>query len=497
MFITAGLAWLAVWVLRGQEFEGVLGGWAPVSLTASPLILASFTPGAAVVIAWVSLHGLRLLQQQHEATDAERLLDVFVIVGLVLAAFANSATALLVGLGLVDGVSFVAALLAPNKSRTAALHLLLNGASLVLLTAVFALHVGQGNTAPSGSAYFPLMRVGDYLQPFADAVLLLRCATAPLMAPSQENSPHWQASACATLLLMAHLPGLGLGVHAAWLLTVLVFSGLLASALACVNDSPSRALPILNMAAFYGAAASIATAQSSAIAAAAIAWLLGYPLLQASLNQPAPFNRAAQAARLMGAAAWVGLPLTVGFVGQAGIVVALGWPSVLAWAVGLALLAATALRIALAPMPVQLALGLEMNTPRWSGWRTAEFAPLAVLMAGVLAFGLFPQLLGATGLNQPVARNGWLGWAAWLLAVVAGVALWWFEDRWQPRIEAWRSTIENALSLKWLRDLWGGTTERVAQPFRLIFPFLESDGALLWAIILVLLGVLVTRPGGP
>ncbi|NJM42622.1 MAG: hypothetical protein HC853_18715 [Anaerolineae bacterium] len=411
--------------------------------------------------------------------------------------FANSATALLVGLGLVDGVTMVAALLSPNKSRTAALRALLNGASLVLLIALFALQAGQG------SAYFPLMRVGDYLQPFADVALFLRCATGALAAPSQETSPHWQASACATLLLMAHLPNLGLGAHAVWLLALLVLSALLAAALACLNESANRALPVLNTAAFYAAATGIASAQPSAIAAAGVAWLLGYPLLQSSLSRPAPFNRAAQAARLVGAAAWAGLPLTVGFVGQAGVVATLaglggwGWLAVLGWVIGLALLVGTALRIALAPMPMQLALNLEMKTTG-RRWRDAlNCVPLAVLMLMVLMFGLFPQLLGATGLNQPVARNGVLGWAAWLLAVLAGVALWWFEERWQPRLEPWRSTLENALSLKWLRELWAGATERLAQPFRVIFPFLESDGALLWAIILVLLVVLVTRPGGP
>ena len=510
ILMAAGLAWLATWVLRGQVFEGVLGGWSPVSLTASPLILASFTPGAAVVIAWVSVHGLRLLQRgdapdtaNDTVNDAEHLLEVFVITGLALAAFANSATALLVGLGLVDGLSFVAALLARDKSRTVALHLLLNGASLVLLTAVFALHLGQGNTAPSGSAYFPLMRIGDYLQPFADAVLFLRCATAPLLSPSQENSPHWRASSCATLLLMAHLPALGLGAHSTWLLAVLVFSGLLAAGLACINESHSRALPILNIAAFYGAAASAASGQASAIAAAGVAWLLGYPLLQSSLNQPAPFNRTAQVARLFGAAAWVGLPLTVGFVGQAGIAAVLaergglGWLALVGWVIGLALFAAATLRIALAPMPMQLALGLDVNTARWNWRSAATFAPLLVLMGMIVGFGLLPQLLGATGLNQPVARNGLAGWVTWLLAVVAGVAVWWYEERWQLRLGAWRNTIEKAINLNWLREIWSGATERLARPFRLIFPFLESDGALLWAIILVLLVALVTRPGGP
>jgi hypothetical protein len=508
--IAAGLAWLAAWVLRGQDFEGVIGGWTPVSLTASPIILASFTPGAALIIAWAGLFALRLLRQQDEAVQGfgygghdERLLDALMLAGLVFAAFANSATALLLGLGLVDGVSFVAALLSPARSRTVALRLLLNGASLVLLTAMFALHLSQGNLAPSGSAYFPLMHIGSYLQPFADTSLFLRCAVAPLTTPSHESSPHWQASSCATLLLMAHLPGLGLGAPAAWLIALIVFSGALAAGLACLADSPSRALPMLNLAAFYGAAASIATGQSSAIAAAGMAWLLGHPLLQTSLNQPAPFHRMAQAARLAGAAAWAGLPLVVGFVGQAGIVATLaqqgvlGWLGLVGWVIGLALLAATALRIALAPMPTQLAFGLEMNPSGWN-WRTAlAFAPLLVLMASLLIFGLFPQLLGATGLNQPVARNGVLGWVSWLLAVVAGVAVWWYEDRWQPRLEPWRNTLENALSLKWLRDVWSGAMDRLAQPFRILFPFLESDGVLLWAIILVLLAVLVTRPGGP
>ena len=118
-------------------------------------------------------------------------------------------------------------------------------------------------------------------------------------------------------------------------------------------------------------------------------------------------------------------------------------------------------------------------------------------MGMIVGFGLLPQLLGATGLNQPVARNGLAGWVTWLLAVVAGVAVWWYEERWQLRLGAWRNTIEKAINLNWLREIWSGATERLARPFRLIFPFLESDGALLWAIILVLLVVLVTRPGGP
>ena len=502
LLVAAVIAWLAAWVLRGQAFEGVLGGWTPVSLTASPLILATFVPGAAVLVAWVGLQVLRALRQD-ELSDAERLLDAFVIAGLALAAFANSATALLVGLGVVDGVSFVAMLLSGAKSRTAALQLLLNSASLVLLTAVFALHMSQGNAAPSGSAYFPLMRVGDYLQPFVDAALFLRCALLPLAAPSQDNGQSVQASGCATLLLMAHLPALGLGAHAAWFVALIILSWLFAAARACANDNLNKALPILNAAAFYGACASAITAQPAAIAAAAIAWLLGYPLLQISLNQPAPFNRVAQGARLMGAAAWVGLPLTVGFVGQAGIATALagqgfvGWLCVVGWVIGLALFAATALRIALAPMPTQLTLGLEVKRPSWSWQRAATFAPLVGLMLSVVLFGLLPQLLGATGLNQPVARNGLLGWSTWLLAVIAGVTAWWFESRWQPRIEAWRGTIEQALSLGWLREVWSGATERLAKPFRAILPFLESDGALLWAIIVVLLVVLVTRPGGP
>ena len=54
-----------------------------------------------------------------------------------------------------------------------------------------------------------------------------------------------------------------------------------------------------------------------------------------------------------------------------------------------------------------------------------------------------------------------------------------------------------ALSLDWLVSLFAGAIRRLRAPFTPIFDILEGDGALVWAAIIALLAILVSRPGGP
>jgi hypothetical protein len=45
--------------------------------------------------------------------------------------------------------------------------------------------------------------------------------------------------------------------------------------------------------------------------------------------------------------------------------------------------------------------------------------------------------------------------------------------------------------------LFVGAAGRIRAPFTVVFDILESDGALVWAAIVALLAILVSRPGGP
>ena len=501
--IAALIVFAAAWVLRLESFETLIGGWSPVSVTAAPLVLSNFPPNAAILIAWTGASLIRQWRQgPAELPNAgPSLFQALMLTALVLVAFANSLTVLVIGLGLVDGFTFLSVILAKRRTRLAALQLLMHGLSLVVLIGVLALHATEGN-----SLYFPLTRIASYLVPFLDVALFLRCGFFPLSSPADKASlSQWQASACATLMLAAHLPGLGAGFRDTWFVTLATISLFSASALALLSTDSRTSTSLASIAAFFLAAVGLIVQQPATIAAAAVAWLLGSELLQSRGNSRDPVStRMALYLRVAGAAVLIGLPLTVGFVGWAGVPSQLverglgGIVLLLIWAISLAMLTATVLRVAFLNTA---ALHMSFDGPsRYMNRYIApivQLAPMLILALMAVLFGVVPQLLGAAGLAQPVLRNSILDWAIWLVALAAGGIAWWFQTRWQDWADVLRQSADDVLNLRWLHELWAGAIQRLARPLRLVFPFLESDGVLLWAIIIILLFVLVNRPGGP
>ncbi len=96
-----------------------------------------------------------------------------------------------------------------------------------------------------------------------------------------------------------------------------------------------------------------------------------------------------------------------------------------------------------------------------------------------------------------LGRHGITGWAGWGIAIAAGALLWRLEPRWRPMLHPIGHRAAGILELGWLYDLLGGAAARLRSPFGRVFGLLESDGSLLWAIIVALLLVLISRPGGP
>ena len=118
---------------------------------------------------------------------------------------------------------------------------------------------------------------------------------------------------------------------------------------------------------------------------------------------------------------------------------------------------------------------------------------LGVVVAALTIIGMGLML----GIGDAVTRNGLLGWLAWLLSLVGAAALWRFRPLWRRIVALPRATLASALSFDWLSELAYGAVARLQAPLPRVFSVLESDGALVWAMIIVLLLVLISRPGGP
>jgi len=116
----------------------------------------------------------------------------------------------------------------------------------------------------------------------------------------------------------------------------------------------------------------------------------------------------------------------------------------------------------------------------------ANVAALAIIFIGL-----------TVGLGDAFARNGFMGWVTLFLILVGAFALWRYEARWLTVIERSSSTLVRVARLNWLNELVEAAAERIRRPLPRVFTLLESDSALLLAVIIALLVVLVSRPGGP
>ncbi|MCS6846800.1 MAG: hypothetical protein RMN52_03680 [Anaerolineae bacterium] len=502
----AGVALIAAWLLRGQPaWEAIVGNWSPISFTGLPLVLAGFAPSAGILIAWITLYFLDSLKPPDTAlSERHPTASALIIPSLSLVAFANNLVTLLVGLGLTDLLTAYLALRRQDGERNALIRLTLNGFSVALLTLVVAMHAAGGN-----SLHLPLARLDPSTAPALALAIAMRLNFAPFRtSPSAWGDLRMAAGAVGGLLVLARLPALGVTRLPEWFYALALVSALLTLAIAILEAEHrgDSLAPAVATAGAYLAGASAVLAMPGVTAAATIAWLVGAALIgQPGMDdEPLLIERVRLVSRTAGALCLIGLPLTVGFVGQAGVVATWtergvsGWLFALAWVVALALLIYVLLRIILdstaghAQQARLIPSGDRVDLPfvREVVGRLAALAP-------VLIFGVAPALLTAGSFTDALVRNGIAGWLGWIIAVAAGALLWWLEPRWRPAVHRIRGHAVGVLDLGWFYSLLGGAVARLRSPFSRAFTLLEGDGALLWAIIVALLIVLISRPGGP
>jgi hypothetical protein len=281
---------------------------------------------------------------------------------------------------------------------------------------------------------------------------------------------------------------------ASWLPSLAMVSFAVGGVLAWTRRRSRELVPLVGMAAAGGILWGAALAGEQAplvLVGGGASWTLGLSLIY--LDRCLGKSYVWRIGSILGGLALLGGPLTLSMVVSSLLVVGslLSTTEMLVYVVGQGLLTAALAGQLLKPVP---------------GAGGARVLDLAVRAAGVAVLAL-PILLGGVqpslllrGLQVPslvefAVGRGALGWALWLVAVGAGLALFWLERYFRQRVQPILGLIHDLVSLNWLFGLFLGGLERVSQFLRETAELMEGAGAVLWAMsVFILLLLVVVGP---
>lgn len=498
------VACLLAFALLPTNLEFTLGSWLPVSVTGAPLLFVSRSNALLVIVA------VMLVQLHRSSHLGLRAVDALATVSTALVALANNFPAMLVGLGLVDLT--VSMNIGRDRDQAARSHQAsLNGLSLLLMTIAVVIYAANQN-----SVWFPLAQLGSQSTSLLTLALLARFA-ALITTAAIGNS---QLGHAATFLVAARLFDLGLPIPSPVFILVglvLAASRLLVAWLSDQNDSDA-VLKNLSTATCAYAACSLAFGNSTRTVLALLGWLIGIGLLSSgSTNAQAPnADRVARvvsfASRIGGTAILIGFPLTAMFSGTAGLVstvMTLTGGGILIAAIStliVGLTTACCLRLVFQTTNVDMTDASsdvrDVTFPDQSVWFRA--ATSAIMFGLALATGWLGTSLNAS--QSYLGRMTVTDWFVWVGALAGGSALWWFESNLLVRLDrpalsisarSVRDLIRRISGLDGLGSLVGDSASALGRPLAGVFDFLESDGALIWGVIAILVALVVTRAGGP
>lgn len=232
---------------------------------------------------------------------------------------------------------------------------------------------------------------------------------------------------------------------------------------------------------------------AQALTAQALALMLGGALvfLSQGYDEKRPWT---MALALAGGGAMAGLPLTIGFLGVGALYASLpqaglgGWGLLLALVVAQAVLVAGLLHTCFAP-----GAGLRDDPLAVA----AHWAGLIFLGLLVVLMAIFSGLFNTTPSSAPTGFLGFNGWESvvsvvWVLVSIGlGVALWRFEALVRATTEQWPNPFATWGRLDWLyRWVWA-IIHATSSGVKNLAGLLEGEGAVLWTLVLALLGWLV------
>ncbi len=482
--IVALLALAGAWVWRLSGGESVVLGWDVISFVGAPLVIDAQAANAALVIALAAARLARVMDPGSDGAPARTMTAAAHFSAAVLACLARSVPMLLIGLGIC---SLSALWLAARRAnghqaiRTFAPQAL----ALVLAPVGFYLHAPDGLLPTPASN--GVTRASDLVTTLFGLAVLLHAGIGVRNTVSTDGESAFPQSAqqeagvigAALLLRHAPTPPLWLTLAGATLALIWAVRAITASTGAAQRHAIRQAATALLL-----VAASAVERTPDAPLTFALAWVLGSLLL---VQLPL--------LRLGSLLLFAGLPPLAGFGSHALAFNALtqaGAPGIVTL-----LLALCAMALFMAAL-LKCVFGLEAVNDALRGLMRSV-AGLArepvrlIALAHALLFGVASSLAGRTATATINAPAGIALLAATLLV---GVFVWRFLDR-ERVMESFDQTEAGIDRVAAGMSIAEGALERMRAGLRVVFVFLESDGALLWACLLVLIALLIGRSAQP
>jgi formate hydrogenlyase subunit 3/multisubunit Na+/H+ antiporter MnhD subunit len=451
--------------------------------------------GLATALAWLAFPG--------QSRPAPRALSLLMITAAVASVYASNLLTLTMAWGMLD-LMFVVALLVrsgPQVGRRAAVAIILNTTSTMCVW-IATLLIENGHD----SLYWHLVNLPDGPRMWLAVAGVLRMGLYPLhqwlpVDPSRE------ANRSALLYTVPPMAGLALWSRLALthnlpetsIVPLLALISAVVGAVLAWQNSRSRAgLPYLTLGLAGLAVLDLGVLTTpGTLTAVALNWLFTVISLfiARSFSRRAPWW---SVGGLIAGLAIIGIPGTLGFTARHAMITNLShsgdWGLLAGGLLSEALLIAAVIRIVFTPADDDQPIGLLRQVT--CGLAIISAAAPLILLAFNSA--LIP---GTSSLNNLLSNLEPLTVLAWLLPIGAGIALAWRDLRTatpQP-ISTEHGTTDSEspmwlrlIRLDWLSVTFGFVVQRSTALLRGLASVIEGEGGLIWVIVIVIVGVVLT-----
>lgn len=506
MVVAAALSLLTGLLVRGDTpVTQIVSGWQPVSVFTAPISfrvdqtawimgVSLLIAGLATALAWLAFPG--------QSRPAPRALSLLMIAAAVAGVYASNLLTLTMAWGMLD-LMFVVALLVrsgPQVGRRAAVAIILNTTSTMCVW-IATLLIENGHD----SLYWHLVNLPDGPRMWLAAAGALRMGLYPLHQWLPVDLSR-ETNRSALLYTVPTLAGLALWVRlaithnlpATSIVPLLALISAVVGAVLAWQNSRSRAgLPYVTLGLSGLAVLNLgALTTPGTLTAAAVNWLF----VTISLFIARSFNRRApwwSIGGLIAGLSIMGIPGTLGFAARQAMISNLirsgDWGLLAGGVLSEALLIAAVIRIMFTPAGDDQPIGLLRQI---AGGLSISIAALPVI---VLAFNS-TSIPGTSSLTSLLNNLDPLTALAWVLPIGVGVAIAWRDLRMMtPAATSGPQTTDSEppvwlrlIRLDWLSVSFGFVVQRFTALLRGLASVIEGEGGLIWVIVIVIVGVVLT-----
>ncbi|HZY42563.1 MAG TPA: hypothetical protein VFF59_11260, partial [Anaerolineae bacterium] len=449
---------------------------------------------AATAFTWLAYPG--------HSRPAPRALSLLLIASALAGVYASNLLTLTVAWGLLD-VVFIAALLVrsgPQVGRRAAVAIVLNTSSTICVW-IATLLIENGHD----SLYWHLVSLPGEPRMWLAAAGVLRLGLYPLhqwlpLELSQEPDR--------SVLLFTVPPTVGLALFARLAMTrnlppagesIVPLLGLISAVVGAVLAwHSSRARSGLPFIALGLAGLAVLDAGSLSTPGTLIAVTLNWLFIMISLLIARGFMRRASwwsVGTIIAGLSIAGVPGTLGFAARYSMITNLirsgEWVMLAGGILAEVLLMAAAVRVILAPT-----LNERDDQPIGVVRHSLYGAALIAAAAPLIGLALIPGFIPAVpSFSNMLGNLSPMTIAAWLIPIIAGAVIVWRGQRTAtPEVEAATEAPlwARALRLDWVSVLFSQVVQRLTGLLRGLAGVIEGEGGLIWVIIIVIVGVVLT-----